>query len=186
MSDSVVVWVSIAVLIFWSMGAYNRLVRLRSHGITAFAALEGMLNQHVLIVKANAPLAEEQLPELKVPYSHDEATHAWIGLTAAADQFNASLKAAHAKPLNGATMLALRTALETLSLCWSRLRDLPPDLAGSALPGPLQTQWENVAVQADVARAEFNKRVDIYNEAIHQFPALLLAWVFGFKPAMPV
>jgi LemA protein len=186
MSDSVVVWVGIAVMMFWSMGAYNRLVRLRSQGIAAFAALEVLLNQHVLMVKANNPIAEAPQSELDAHPSDDAQAHAWVGLAAAAGQFNASLKAAHAKPLNGATLLALRTALETFSACWSRLRDLPPDLAGSALPGPLQTQWENVALQADVARAEFNKRVDIYNEAIHQFPALLLAWVFGFKPAQPI
>ena len=107
-------------------------------------------------------------------------------MAAAADQFNASLKVAHAQPLNGPTMNALRTALETLCLSWSRLRDLPPDLAGPALPSTLQSQWEHVAMQAEIARAEFNRVVGNYNEATNQFPAFLLAWVFGFKPAQPI
>ena len=174
MSDSVMVWVFIAVLLFWSMGAYNRLVRLRSHGISGFATLEGFLTQYVMMVKSNFPASDEGCSE------------AWLGLAAASDQFSACLKVVQSKPLHGPAMQTLQTALETLTLCWSRLRDLPPDLAGSALPVTLQTQWENVAMQAEVARMEFNKRVEIYNEAIHQFPAFLLAWVFGFKSAMPI
>lgn len=174
MSDSVMAWVFIAVLLFWSMGAYNRLVRLRSQGISGFATLESVLMQYSVMVKTNCPATD------------DDCCEAWLGLAAASDQFTVCLKVVQAKPLNGPAMQTLQTALETLTLCWSRLRDLPPDLAGSALPGTLQTQWDSVAMQAEVARIEFNKRVELYNEAIHQFPALLLAWVFGFKPAMPI
>ncbi|MDO8699839.1 MAG: LemA family protein [Rhodoferax sp.] len=186
MSDSVMVWFAIAVLLFWSMGAYNRLMRLRSQGIVAFAALEGLLNQYVLLVKTNFPDAgvADSLPDAS--QGQDASAAAWAGLAAAAEQFNASLKVAHVQPLNGAPMAALRTALQTLCLSWSRLRDLPPDLAGPALPGTLQSQWEHVALQVEIARTEFNRRVVNYNEAIAQFPALLLAWVFGFKPAQPI
>ena len=186
MSDSVMVWLAIAVLLFWAMGAYNRLVRLRSQAILAFAALEGLFNQYLLMVKTNLPLAEAlQMPQAS-DQDQDLALVAWRGLAAAADQFSASLKIAHAQPLNGPRIKALQTALETLSLSWCRLRDLPPDLAGSAMPINLQTQWELLALQVDIARTEFNRRIDNYNEAIHQFPALLLAWVFGFKPAQPI
>lgn len=186
MSDSVMVWVFIALLLFWSMGAYNRLVRLRFQGIAAFAALESLLNQYVLMVKANFPDALVFIAPRDERQGDDAFLDAWTGLTAAADQFTASLKMAHAKPLNGPTMLALRTALDTLCLCWARLRDLPPDLAGAPLPSALQSQWEHVALQAEMASTEFNRQVENYNEAIHQFPALLLAWVFGFKSAQPI
>jgi LemA protein len=181
-----VVWVSIAIVLFWSMGAYNRLVRLRSQGILAFAALEVFLNQYVLIVKTNLPDASEQLSASDDCQAYNASVEAWVGLAGAVEQFTASLKMAHVQPLNGPTMSALTTALATLSSCWSRLRDIPPDLAGSALPGNLASQWEHVALQTEVASAEFNKRVVNYNEAINQFPALLLAWLFGFKPAQPI
>ena len=186
MSDSVIVWIIIALLLFWSMGAYNRLVRLRFQGIAAFSALEGLLNQYVLMVSANFPQTIDPMTPLDEGQSGDEFFLAWAGLAAAAEQFTASLKMAHAKPLNGPTMLALKTALETMCLCWARLRDLQPDLAGSPLPGALLSQWEHVALQAEIARTEFNRQVENYNEAIHQFPALLLAWIFGFKPAQPI
>lgn len=186
MSDSVMVWVSVALMLFWSMGAYNRLMRLRSQGIVAFAALEGLFNQYVLLVKKNLPDAVEALDAYDPGQRHNSSSAAWAGLAAAAEQFNASLKAAHARPLNGPTTNALKTAFQTLCLSWSRLQDLPPDLAGPALPNFLQSQWEHIALQSEIARAEFNKTVTNYNEAINQFPALLLAWVFGFKPAQPI
>lgn len=186
MNASVLLWLTIAVLLFWWMGAYNRLVRLRSQGITAFAALEALFNQHLLLVKAHSPQTAAVDAGHEEAQGHDDAAVAWHGLVAAAGQFNASLKAAHAHPLNGATMRALRTAFETLSLSWSRLQDRAPDLAGPALPSTLQAQWAHVAFQVEVARAEFNRAVVNYNEAIAQFPALLLAWVFGFKPAQPI
>lgn len=186
MSDSVMVWFAVALFLFWAMGAYNRLVRLRSQGIIAFATLEGLCQQHVLLVKANCPAADVAEDPEHPERAQDAALAAWAALAAAAEQFSASLRVAHAQPLNGPIMRALGTAHETLGLSWRRLRDLPPDLAGSALPGTLQSQWEHVAVQVELARTEFNRLVLNYNEAIRQFPALLLAWVFGFKAAQPI
>jgi len=37
--------------------------------------------------------------------------------------------------------------------------------------------------QTEMARAEFNKAVERYNAAVTQFPAVLLARLFGFRPA---
>ncbi len=183
MSDSIMVWSAIAVLVFWSMGAYNRLVRLRAQGIAAFATLEALLNQYITMVKSNLP---ERAADAPLDSPVHEAFAAWAGLAAAVEQFNASLKVAHAHPLRGPTMRALSTALGTLYLSWSRLRDLPMDLAGPALPDMLVSQWEPLAVQVEAARTEFNRRIENYNEAIDQFPALVLAWVFGFKSAQPI
>lgn len=185
MGDSVLLWLFIALMVFWAMGAYNRLVRLRFQGIAAFAALEILLSQYVLMVKKNFPPADAFI-DPHAESKDDAFLSAWTGLAAAADQFSVSLKMAHAKPLNGSTMLALRTALETLCLCWCRLRDLPPDLTSSSLSNTLQSQWEHVALQSEMASTEFNRQVENYNEAIHQFPALLLAWIFGFKSAQPI
>lgn len=182
MGDSVAVWLTIAVLLFWAMGAYNRLMRLRSNGIAAFAALEVLFNQYLLLVQSNFYDGCER----EAHQGHDAFTVAWATLVGAAQQFNASLKIAHAHPLNGVTTSALRTALETLCLSWSRLQELPPDLAGPALPNNLQAQWDHVSMQVEVGRDEFNRTVANYNEAIHQFPAILLTWVFGFKPAKPI
>lgn len=168
------------------MGAYNRLVRLRFRGIAAFANLETFFNQYILMVKTNVPEWSAAAAPGNALSDSDTASAAWSALAAAADQLNASLKVAHTRPLNGPTMSALRTAFETLCLSWLRLRDLPADLAGAAVPDTLQSQWEMVAVQVEMARTDFNRTVTNYNQAIGQFPALLLARVFGFKPAQPI
>jgi LemA protein len=186
MSDSVIVWLGLALLLVWAMGAYNRLVRLRAQGLQSFAALAGFLHQYVALVKINASDAARSHAPDAAAAAHDDVSAAWAGLLAAADQCVAALKVAHAHPFNGVTMKALRVALETLFLAWIRLRDLPAGLAGAVLPHASSLQWEQVSAQTAMARTEFNQRVVNYNEAIQQFPALLLAWVLGFKSAQPI
>ena len=46
-----------------------------------------------------------------------------------------------------------------------------------------QVRWEEHAVQNEQAIRVFNEAVVQYNAAIAQFPASLLARVFGFKAA---
>jgi len=183
MSDSVLVWIAIAVLLFWAVGAYNRLVRCRSQGLIAFSVLAGLFNQHLLLVKTHAPDARDPDAAPESEFGNTTALTAWSALNAAADQFKASLKVTHAQPLNAPVMRALKTAFETLCLARIRVSELPAEELEPALVQALTTQWEQVAVMADMARADFNRAVEQYNAAISQFPALLLAWLFGFKPA---
>lgn len=163
MNSTVLMWLGFAVLLFWAVGAYNRLVRLRSQGIAAFGVLEGLLSQFV-------PLAGSEFAESG-------------GLDAAADQFRVALKMCHAQPLNGARTNALTMAYETMCLGWQRQRQVQADPPVLDAP-PLR--WEQLVVQAEMARADFNKAVARYNAAIAQFPAALLARVFGFRPAQPL
>ncbi len=184
MNDLLVFWFIVAVLIFWSIGAYNRLIRFRSKGVAAFGNLERLFTQYLWIVNANLPVrAGAASHEYQAT---DAVFSAWRALAAAAQQFNDSLQVAHAQPLDGPAMSALRTALETFWLSWSRLRDLPLNVNGAALPGTVLVEWDHVAFQAELARSDFNKAVTSYNEAIGQFPALLLARLFGFRSAQPI
>lgn len=186
MSGSVMFWIALAIVPFWSIGAYNRLVRLRSHAIAAFAAIDNQFRQYVTLVQINFPATgtfaagENQTPDV------DGVPVAWAGLGGAATQFEGSLKVARLRPLDALAASALKTAYETLGVSWERLKNAPPDLAGPPLPDSLQLQWEHITLHADDARQEFNQRVAAYNTAIAQFPARLLAWLFGFKPAKPI
>lgn len=163
MSLSLTLWICLAILPFWAVGAYNRLVRLRSQGLAAFANLEQALSQLATLAR------------------HDFAGSS--ALAAAAEQLQASLKVSRSQPLNGPAMSALRTALETLCRCWDRQCEVSFDEAAAIAREALQRQWDPLVAQTDRARSEFNVAVDNYNAAIHQFPALLIAWVFGFRPA---
>lgn len=186
MSDSVLPWFAIAVLLFWAMGAYNRLVRCRSQGLLVFTALEALLHQHLLLVKTHAPDAQGASAPTFWAQSDAAGLSAWAGFAAAADQFRASLRVAHAHPLHAPAMRALKTAHETMSDSWTRVRSLPAELTGPVWLKALQSDWESLALKTDMARTDFNRAVSNYNEAIGQFPALLLAWLFGFKPAQSI
>lgn len=183
MSDSVMLGLLIAVLLFWAMGAYNRLMRLRSRAILEFVALESLFNQYLLLVQAHCPDSTSAADPHAPGEGGDTARDACAALAAAAQQFAASLKVAHARPLSRSRIRPLKTAYETLCMSWLRLRGLAPDLAGTVLPDGLQMKWEEVTARVEAARAEFNRQVLDYNRAIDQFPALLLAWLFAFKLA---
>jgi LemA protein len=172
MSGSVAVWVLWAVLLFWALGAYKRLVRLRAQAIAAFAPLDAQFGLHVALVKNSFSKADSDL-----------APAVEAGLVGAALQFESSMQVARAYPLDTLAMRALQTAYETLGTSWVRLRNSPPDLAGERLPEALQQQWEHLSLNTDTARAEFNQRVQDYNAAIGQFPARLLARIFRFRLA---
>lgn len=171
MSGSVSFWIVSAVVLFWAIGAYNRLVRLRSKAIAAFAALDEQFRLYVTLVHGNFPVVS------------DDTVTARAGLAGAAQQFDTSLRDARRHPLDAMAMRALETAYETLGSSWVRLCNEPPDLAGAPLPETLRQQWEHIVSNADRMKAEFNQHVQAYNEAIVQFPAGLLAGLFGFKPA---
>jgi len=178
MESSLVVWIVAAVAVFWGVGAYNRLVRMRSDANAAFAALEAELARQVQLVHACIPPDEAQ------PASQFEGGSAfWAGLQGAAAQLAASLAFARLRPLEPDRIAALGSAQEVLAMAWERAeRDDAHDLAGSRLPQNLSTEREQMVRMAQAATEHFNQAVLRYNAAIAQFPAVLLAKLFGFQP----
>jgi LemA protein len=178
-SSSFLPWVLAAIAVFWAVGAYNRLVRLRSEANTAFAALESELSRQVGLVHGCIPPEEDQTPS---QFAGGSAF--WGGLQGAAAQLAASLAAAKAKPLDPERIAALGAAQEVLSMAWDRAeRDDAHDLAGPRLPENFSSERAQLVRMTQAATEHFNQAVVRYNEAIGQFPALLLAWLFGFHPA---
>ena len=94
-----------------------------------------------------------------------------------------ALAAARARPLEPGGIAALSAAQDVLAMAWERAeRDDAHDLAGPRLPETVTARRAQLAQQAHAATDQFNQAVVRYNEAIAQFPAVLLAWLFGFKP----
>ena len=60
--DSLAGWVVVAVLLFWFVGAYNRLVRLRAAVLQAYATLDAALARQLDFVQTSlsAPSAAEE------------------------------------------------------------------------------------------------------------------------------
>jgi len=177
-SSSFLPWVIAAVALFWAVGAYNRLVRLRSEANHAFAALESELTKQTQLVQECIPPEDEQGQS---QFAGGSAF--WGGLQGAAAQLQASLSAAKSRPLDPERIAALGAAQEVLSMAWDRAeRDDAHDLAGPRLPENFSADREQHVRMTQAATEHFNQAVSRYNEAIAQFPAALLAWVFGFHP----
>ncbi|MGV3571944.1 MAG: LemA family protein [Ramlibacter sp.] len=178
MSSSLVFWIAAAVTVFWMVGAYNRLVRLRSDANSAFAALDTELGRQVALVHACIPEDEAQ------PVTQfDGGSAFWAGLQGAAAQLAASLASARARPLDPERIAALGAAQEVLGMAWERAeRDDAHDLAGARLPENVSGERAQLVRMTQVATENFNDAVGRYNAAIVQFPAILLAWLFGFQP----
>jgi LemA protein len=179
MTSSLAFWIACAVLLFWAVGAYNRLVRLRGEVNAAFGALELELSKHVQLVEQCLPAGETQPASL---FDGQEGSF-WSGLQSAAHKLHASLALARQKPLAADGIAALGAAQDVLGMAWERAeRNDAHDLAGPRLPPALTSTRAQLVAQSVAAATQFNHAVERYNQAIAQFPAMLLAWLFGFKP----
>lgn len=178
MTSSLVPWIVAAVLLFWAVGAYNRLVRLRGEANAAFAALDAELTGQVGLVKELLPEGVDHPASL---FDGMESSF-WGGLQGAAAQLESALAVARQRPLEPDRIAALDAAQSVLATAWERAeRDDAHDLAGPRLPDTLTTTRAHLTAQCIAGAGRFSEAVNRYNHAIRQFPAVLLAWLFGFK-----
>jgi LemA protein len=160
MSNSeIAVWAGAAALLFWGVGAYNRLVRLRGDIVQRFAPVDAQFKQrHAMLM--------QQLDALAPVLANASAL--------------AENACAHARLHPGAAgaITSLRLAEEILTDARARLP--VPTTAGTALP-ELRLQLATIDTTLAFARGQFNESVAVYNHAIRQFPTRLLAGLFGFR-----
>jgi LemA protein len=185
-SGSVVFWLAAALLLFWSLGAYNRLVRLRAQVISRFSAVDQRLAQALAVLdEAVAATPHDGAAGTGAAAAGEHSAAASTlrsGLQAAAVQFEVALRVARKQPLDADAMAALQTAWATVHAVWElRRADSPErDATATAL---LQRAWEDCGHVVREAQADYNAAVRDYNRAITQFPAVVLAYFYGFKPA---
>lgn len=165
-SQAVVSWVVAAVLLFWAVGAYNRLVSLRNRLTRAFAAVdERFRHRHARLVQwADALGGDGDAPALQ-------------SLRAACQQAEAACAHARSRPTHAGALTSLRMAEEILSQARSRMPAPTGDQASLAA-----ALYEGDTALA-FARGQFNDAVQTYNHAVGQFPTWLLAGMFGFGKA---
>lgn len=167
-------WVAAAVLVFWAVGAYNRLVRLRSEILRHFSALDAQYRLRQALLGRLAQAWESQ-PDLPA-----ERAEAVSGLRAAAGQADSALSHARVHPGGSGAVASLRLAEDVLAQ--ARIRVAPPPGAEgglNALAGELSAADATISF----ARRQFNEAVSEYNRAIQQFPTWLMAALFRFRTA---
>jgi len=179
-----------AVLLSWAVGAHNRLVRLRSAVLQAFATLDTQMQRWIALAESpsvpwptQAELAGEALAGQAAPAN---AQVLWAGVHAAALQLGACLAATRVRPLDQGALAALGAAREVLRSAWRRLLQDSPAFAGSVQAGGVHVLWDQQDTQVQLACDQFNLAVERYNAALGAFPAVLLAWIFRFIPARPL
>jgi LemA protein len=194
--DHLYIWGAAALLLFWGVGAYNRLVRLRSEALRSFGVLSPLLQRCADLVLATVIVAPVSAPATSPETSPSSAESGaptdqapemlrlaspWTGVQGAATQFMASLAVARTKPLDADAMAALSAAGVVLRMAWQRMAAECATLTGTPLPQV--AVWDDLSRHTDEATVHFTQAVQDYNAAIGQFPALLLAWLVGFRQA---
>ena len=167
----IIVAVLAAVLLFWAVGAYNRLVRLRSTIVRQFAPVDAQFRaRHALLLQltdALAPVLVNAAPRIEA-------------LRAACGQVEAACAHARLRPGATGTITSLRLADDILTESRARLpMQSVPGSELAALNAKLQASDTALAF----ARRQFDAAVVEYNDAVRQFPTLLLVGLFGFRAA---
>ncbi len=174
----------LAVLVFWALGAYNRLVRLRGQVVRCLMALAQQWQSQAQAVGLRLEqYAQGQETESQWA-SLDEDALRWRPLTLAARQFLACLAVLQAKPQQMAALddvLSVRAARDIFEAHWLRLQSAQDDLAGTPIPPDLQALWAQYEPLTLERLRDYKLAVQRYHQAIAQFPARLLAWLFGFE-----
>jgi LemA protein len=174
-STSYIWWGLAALGLFWCVGAYNRLVRLRSNAVRSFAALAVPMQRYTDIVQSGPVNSPEPA-----------SAQAWAELLRAQAQFSTSLALARTSPLEAAAIKALEITESALQEAWLRVAIESTDVIGTPWFKDLQKQWSDARQQSHAASPGFAHTTHNYNTAVSQFPALLLAWLFGFRTATPL
>ncbi|HEY4958344.1 MAG TPA: LemA family protein [Caldimonas sp.] len=160
-----------ALVAFWIVGAYNRMVRLRSDLVARFGAVdERYRHRHALI--------ENQLEMLSTALA--AAAPRLEALRAACRQADTAREHARARPGAASVITSLRVADEILADARARLP--VQSVAGVDLPD-LNARLATSDSALAFARGEFNAAVAVYNEAVRQFPTALVARLFSFRAA---
>ena len=159
-----------AVLVFWMVGAYNRMVNLRNALVARFASVDELSRQrHALL--------DKQVEQLAAALA--SAGPRLDALRAACRQADAAREHARARPGAAGAVTSLRVAEEILADARSRLP--VQTVAGAELPD-INAKLADGDTTLAFARREFNAAVAAYNAAVRQFPTALVAWLFGFRP----
>ncbi len=173
----IIVLVVIAAIVFWAVGAYNRLVSLRNKFKNAFAQIDVQLKRRYdlipnLVETAKAYMKHERETLENVIRARNSAVTANV--------------AAAADPGSAQAIQGLVAAEGALSGALSKLFALAeayPDLKANQNMMQLTEELTGTENKISFARQAFNDSVMSYNTAVQQFPTNVIAGAFTFTQA---
>ena len=166
-----------AVLLFWGVGAYNRLMSLRNAMRTAFGQLDAQVRRR-----------HDLIPHLAEAARTDPGTDTDVldAAVAARHQAHAALDLARAHPGAPGPMVSLAMAEQVLEDACRRLQqaiDRQPALRGEPAVQAVRDDLLGAEGRLGFARQMFNDTVTAYNTAAQEFPTRVLSSLFGFREA---
>ena len=166
----IVVLVVVAVVVFWAVGAYNRLISLRNKFRNVFAQIDVQLKRRYdlipnLVETAKAYMKHERETLENVIWARNSAGSA-----------NAAASA-----IQG--LVAAEGALSGALARLFALAEAYPDLKANQNMMQLTEELTGTENKISFARQAFNDAVMSYNTAAQQFPTNVIAGAFSFAPA---
>lgn len=160
----IIILIVIVVIIFWLIGIYNSLVRLRNTRQNAFADIDVQLRQrHDLIPQLVETVKGYATHEKELLLRVTEARTAAMGATTIDEKIK--------------TETQLSSALQGLKVSVEAY----PDLKANQNFLQLQEELSDIENKLAAARRYFNAATTEYNTGIEAFPSNLIANNFGFR-----
>jgi LemA protein len=169
--------VLVVLFILFAIGTYNGLVALRNRYKNAFAQIDVQLKRRYDLIP--------NLVETAKGYMRHERETLEAVIAARNAAYSASQQAV-ANPGDPGAMRGLASAEGQLGGVLSRLfavAESYPDLKANQNMMSLQEELTSTENKVAFARQAYNDSVMTYNTRREQFPAVLLAGMFGFGPA---
>ncbi len=173
----IVACVALAVLVFWAVGAHNRLVRLRNVIGNSFAQIDVQLKRRYDLIPNLVEVARKYA-------AHERET--LEAVTAARNQAKSAADVARTSPAAVNAVNSLTMAEQVLGSAMGRLMALVeayPELKADQNLRELAEELTSTENRIAFSRQVFNDATLDYNSAAQQFPTNIMAAIFGFREA---
>lgn len=182
-----------ALIFFWAVGAYNRLVRLRAACAQQFAVVDAQFVRLWAWVQGSLPASvrDEEAATDKVATDKvatdmavtDKAPTSLTEVWAACEAFAESLAQARVNPLAVAPIQRVNIARVQLFKLLRQEKDFHTADETAWFSAPLQKKFERLKTQAWPMIVAYNQTAQTYNDAVSEWPARWLARQFRFEAA---
>lgn len=175
MVSFIIFLVVIAVIAFWIMGVYNGLVTSRNRFKNAFSQIDIQLKRRYDLIPNLVEVAKNYM-------KHERET--LEAVIAARTQAVSANNRASADPADAAAVQQLAQAEGSLSASLGRLLAVSegyPELKANENMMQLSEELSSTENKIAFARQAYNDSVMQYNISVEQFPANLIAGMFGFR-----
>ena len=166
-----------AVLLFWAIGAHNRLIALRNAIGAAWVQLDSLLKRRHALIESLLVVLRREI---------GESTHEFDAVLAASMQAAACASAVRARPSAAPAVASLSMAEGVYGGAMARLLgllDAHADIARRDGVAPLIGELVEIETRLGFTRRAFNEAASAFNQAVRQFPTRLLSRLFGLRTA---